>query len=47
MQRHEGGYYVRLTAFDRPGAAASIVTRMAEADISLEVDRAAPLRGRR
>jgi homoserine dehydrogenase len=36
MQRHQGGYYVRLTVFDRPGAAASIVTRMAEADISLE-----------
>jgi homoserine dehydrogenase len=36
MQRHEGGYYVRVTAFDRPGAAASIVTRMAEANISLE-----------
>jgi homoserine dehydrogenase len=36
MQRHHGGYYVRLTVFDRPGAAASIVTRMAEADISLE-----------
>ncbi len=36
MQRHEGGYYVRLMALDRPGAAASIVTRMAEADISLE-----------
>ncbi|MDJ1156892.1 homoserine dehydrogenase [Chelatococcus sp. SYSU_G07232] len=36
MQRHEGGYYVRLTAFDRPGTAATIVTRMAEADISLE-----------
>ena len=36
MQRHQGGYYVRMTVFDRPGAAASIVTRMAEADISLE-----------
>jgi homoserine dehydrogenase len=36
MQRHEGGYYVRLTVPDRPGAAAGIATRMAEADISLE-----------
>ncbi|PTM43535.1 homoserine dehydrogenase [Bosea sp. 124] len=36
MQRHEGGYYVRLAVADRPGAAAGIATRMAEADISLE-----------
>jgi homoserine dehydrogenase len=36
MQRHEGGYYIRLAALDRPGAAAGIATRMAEADISLE-----------
>ena len=36
MQRHEGGYYVRLSVADRPGAAAAIATRMAEADISLE-----------
>ncbi len=36
MQRHEGGYYVRLTVRDRPGAAAGVATRMAEADISLE-----------
>jgi homoserine dehydrogenase len=36
MQRHEGGYYIRLTVPDRPGAAAGIATRMAEADISLE-----------
>ncbi|GGC71544.1 homoserine dehydrogenase [Chelatococcus reniformis] len=36
MQRHEGGYYVRVAAFDKPGAAASLVRRMAEADISLE-----------
>lgn len=36
MQRHEGGYYVRLSVVDRPGAAAGIATRMAEADISLE-----------
>ena len=36
MQRHEGGYYIRLAVADRPGAAAAIATRMAEADISLE-----------
>ena len=36
MQRHQGGYYVRLTVRDRPGAAAGVATRMAEADISLE-----------
>jgi homoserine dehydrogenase len=36
LQRHEGGYYVRLAVLDRPGAAAGIATRMAEADISLE-----------
>jgi homoserine dehydrogenase len=36
MQRHEGGYYVRLAVFDRPGAAAGIATRMAENEISLE-----------
>ncbi|MFA6967107.1 homoserine dehydrogenase [Bosea sp. (in: a-proteobacteria)] len=36
MQRHEGGYYVRLAVIDRPGSAAAIATRMAEAEISLE-----------
>ncbi len=36
MQRHEGGYYVRLSVYDRPGAAAGIATHMAENDISLE-----------
>ncbi len=36
MQRHEGGYYIRLTIPDRPGVAAGVATRMAEADISLE-----------
>ncbi|MDB5544036.1 MAG: Homoserine dehydrogenase, partial [Hyphomicrobiales bacterium] len=36
MQRHEGGYYIRLTVHDRPGAAAAIATRMAERHISLE-----------
>jgi homoserine dehydrogenase len=36
MQRHEGGYYIRLAAFDRPGAAATIARRMADEGISLE-----------
>jgi homoserine dehydrogenase len=36
MQRHEGGYYIRLSVYDRPGSAAGIATRMAQADISLE-----------
>ena len=36
MQRHEGGYYVRLSVADRPGAAAAIATRMAQRQISLE-----------
>jgi len=36
LQRHEGGYYIRLAARNRSGAAAAIATRMAERDISLE-----------
>jgi homoserine dehydrogenase len=36
MQRHEGGYYIRLMARDKPGTAASIATRLAEQEISLE-----------
>lgn len=36
IQRHEGGYYVRLTVFDRPGVASKMTARMAEGDISLE-----------
>lgn len=36
MQRHEGGYYIRLEARDKPGTAATIATRLAEQDISLE-----------
>lgn len=36
MQRHEGGYYIRLTVHDRPGVAAGVATRMAEEEISLE-----------
>lgn len=36
LQMHEGGYYIRLSVYDRPGAAAAIATRMASCDISLE-----------
>ncbi len=36
MQRHEGGYYVRLTALDRKGVFAAIAGTMAEHNISLE-----------
>jgi homoserine dehydrogenase len=36
IQRHEGGYYIRLAAVDRPGTAATIARRMAEETISLE-----------
>jgi homoserine dehydrogenase len=36
MQRHEGGYYIRLMARDRPGSAAAIATRLADEEISLE-----------
>jgi len=36
MQRHEGGYYIRLTVHDRPGVAAGVAQRMAEREISLE-----------
>ncbi|TDR93444.1 homoserine dehydrogenase [Enterovirga rhinocerotis] len=36
MQRHQGGYYIRLTVHDRPGVAAGVASRMAQADISIE-----------
>ena len=44
IEAHEGGYYVRLSLYDRPGAAAAIAMRMAEVGISLEsiVQRARP-----
>ena len=44
MQRHEGGYYIRLLAVDKPGTAATIAKRLAQQNISLEIDRAAPAR---
>ncbi|MBI5261653.1 MAG: homoserine dehydrogenase [Bradyrhizobium sp.] len=36
MERHEGGYYIRLLARDFPGTAAAIATRLAEQNISIE-----------
>jgi homoserine dehydrogenase len=36
MQRHEGGYYIRLAAVDRPGTFAAIARRLADEGISLE-----------
>ena len=36
MQRHEGGYYIRLAALDRPGTFAAIAKLLAEENISLE-----------
>jgi homoserine dehydrogenase len=36
MRAHEGGYYLRLMLYDRPGAFAAIAHRMAEHNISLE-----------
>ncbi len=36
IQRHEGGYYIRLAVVDRPGSAATIARHMAEQNISLE-----------
>ena len=36
MQLHKGGYYVRLSVHDRPGVAAGVAAKMAEADISIE-----------
>lgn len=36
MQRHEGGYYIRLMAVDKPGTAAKIAQHLADQDISIE-----------
>jgi homoserine dehydrogenase len=36
MQRHEGGYYIRFLARDRPGTAATIARRLAQQQISIE-----------
>jgi homoserine dehydrogenase len=44
MQRHEGGYYIRLPALDRKGVFATIASVMAAHDISLEsiIQKGAP-----
>src|SRR6201987_6030418 len=36
MQRHDGGYYIRLMARDLAGTAAAIATRLAQQKISIE-----------
>lgn len=36
MERHEGGYYIRLLARDLPGTVATIATHLAEQHISIE-----------
>jgi homoserine dehydrogenase len=36
IRLHEGGYYIRLSVYDRPGAFAAIAGRMAAGGISLE-----------
>lgn len=36
MRLHEGGYYIRLSVFDRPGAFAEIAQCMGDAGISLQ-----------
>jgi homoserine dehydrogenase len=36
IRLHEGGYYIRLSVYDRPGAFAAIAQRMADKKISLE-----------
>jgi homoserine dehydrogenase len=36
MQLHEGGYYIRLMAVDRPGTFATIAKHLADQKISLE-----------
>ena len=36
MRAHEGGYFLRMNVLDKPGTMATIATRMAEQNISLE-----------
>ena len=44
MQRHEGGYYIRLLALDRPGTFAAIAQASRRRDDLARIDRAAPPR---
>jgi homoserine dehydrogenase len=36
LGQHQGGYYIRFSAYDRPGVMAAITKRMAEQDVSLD-----------
>ena len=36
MRAHAGGYFIRLTVYDRTGVFAGLARRMADNDISLE-----------
>ena len=36
MRAHDGGYFIRLSVYDRPGVFAAIARRMADKEISLE-----------
>ena len=44
IRRHEGGYYVRLSVYDRPGAFAAIARRMADHGDFAGIDRPAAAR---
>ncbi len=41
MRLHEGGYYIRLSVYDRPGAFAAIAARMAADRNFAGIDRPA------
>lgn len=36
LGQHQGGYYIRFSAYDRPGVMAAITKRMAEQEVSLD-----------
>ena len=36
LGQHQGGYYIRFSAYDKPGVMAAITKRMAEQDVSLD-----------
>ena len=36
LGQHQGGYYIRFSAYDKPGVMAAITQRMAEQEVSLE-----------
>ncbi len=47
IQMHEGGYYIRLSVYDRPGAAAAIATPDGRVQYFARKHHAAPPPGRR